>query len=214
MSSTPTPTIRYSAQQREAGSFEDLRQEQWALDRLMVPVGSENLPWPSGEGSIVAVMDTGIDTTHGELAHAVVGRWGQSMEPLDPLGHGTEVAGVISARSLNGGTAGIAPHAQLLDVPVEVTDHNQRLYNAGRKWTSGLLWATNQGAHVANLSFGATQDTVEKAKTDDIAVLVAVVSYAVENNVSVVAAAGNCGPTSGRSVAAITRWRYQRRSMT
>lgn len=79
-----------------------------------------NKMWPCtrGEGSIVAIVDTGIDYEHPDLKNNVLG--GISFVPgepdyLDLNGHGTHVAGIIAA---NGALLGVAPEAKMLAVKV------------------------------------------------------------------------------------------------
>jgi major intracellular serine protease len=78
----------------------------------------------SGEGSVVAVLDTGVDTDHPSLSEAIVFQWhsldeGANQGPgaEDDEGHGTNVTGIIASR---GGVAplGIAPGAKIAAIKV------------------------------------------------------------------------------------------------
>jgi subtilisin family serine protease len=174
-----------------AAQVDDRRDDQWALDALGVPEGSSELPWPDGTGVVVAVLDTGVDASHPDLADAVIARRHYPGEgDLDPDGHGTHVAGIIAARRGNGGIVGVAPAATILDVPVPLEGDNR---GAGSSPT-GLVWAVNNGATVANMSFGAALSEYEKPEYEGgLEFWAAAVVFALHNDVVVVAAGGNCG---------------------
>jgi hypothetical protein len=169
---------------------DDLRDDQWALDALGVPEDSSELPWPDGTGAVVAVLDSGVDASHRDLADAVIARRHYPGEgDLDPDGHGTFIAGIIAARRGNGGIVGVAPAATILDVPRRGPDHNR----GAESWPTGLVWAVNNGATVANLSFGGALSGYEEPELE---LQAAAVVYALHNDVVVVASAGNCGPSA------------------
>jgi subtilisin family serine protease len=129
----------------------------------------------------VAVVDSGIDTGHPDLA----GRIGTTYDVLtggagvqDLVGHGTFVAGLISAIDGNGiGGHGVAGATTVL--PIRITT------NGSIKSTdaaAGIVEAVDSGAGVVNLSFGGSSiSEVEKSA----------LAYAAANDVLVVAAAGN-----------------------
>jgi serine protease len=99
-------------------------------------------------------------------------------------GHGTHIAGIIAQTTNNHiGTAGIAYGAYLM--PVKVLDSSGTGTYADV--AEGIIWATNQGAHIINLSLGGSQPskTLENA-----------VDYAFSNGVILVAAAGNDGTSA------------------
>ena len=96
--------------------------EQWGLHRIEGPAA-----WAagnSGAGITVAVVDTGVDFAHEDLAGHSAGSFdcmGPSCVPggADNTGHGTEVAGVVAATAGNGkGIAGTAPSASIVSVKV------------------------------------------------------------------------------------------------
>ncbi|NUS05540.1 MAG: S8 family serine peptidase, partial [Nonomuraea sp.] len=107
-----------------------------------------------GTGVKVAVLDTGIDETHPDLAGKVVASESfVAGEPVaDGYGHGTHVASIVAGTGAASGGAdkGVAPGARLVVGKV--------LGNDGSGLTSGIIagmeWATAQGARVVNLSLG------------------------------------------------------------
>ena len=146
--------------------------------------------WASseGEGVKIAIIDTGIDSTHPSLQGAVVGGTDMSglgsIDGQTPVGsnsyHGTMVASIAAGR---GGAEliGTAPKAQLLAVSiafgVEGLDTDSQI-------ADGIIWAVDNGAQVINLSL--TRNSVSWPESWDEAF-----SYAFDNDVVVVAAVGN-----------------------
>ncbi len=129
----------------------------------------------------VAVIDSGIDVGHADLA----GRIGPTYDVLtggtgvrDFVGHGTFVAGLISAIDDNGlGGRGVAGATVVLPIRITTTGTIKSTDAA-----NGILRAVDSGAGVINLSFGGgVLSSVEKAA----------LAYAAEKDVLVVAAAGN-----------------------
>jgi subtilisin family serine protease len=174
---------------------DDRRDDQWALDALGAPQGSTELPWPNGDSAVVAVVDTGVNPASADLTGAVIARRHYPGETdLDPFerdgerGHGTQVAGIIAARSGQGGIVGVAPAAGILDVPVNLGGARE---NPDSPWV-GLAWAVNHGADVANLSFGGPMSDYPSG-SDELEIAMGTVEFAVHNSVVVVTGSGNCG---------------------
>ena len=164
--------------------------EQWGYLRLGGPVLLD--AGATGSGVIVAVLDTGVDGTHPELAGRVLPGYDivtrkPMPDAIDPGGHGTHVAGIIAASATNGqGGAGIAPGVRIL--PVRVLDDTGYGDDAGV--AEGLVWAVDHGAAIVNMSLGTY---------DDNPAMRAAVVYAHSRGVAVVASAGNDragGPTT------------------
>ena len=133
-----------------------------------------------GGGVTVAVVDSGVDATHPDLAGRVLPQIDLVDDPWtgDPTGHGTHVAGIIAASLDGAGVAGLANEVNIL--PIRVMDAT----GAGDFLTiaSGIVEATDQGAKVINLSLGS------EYSSDIITVAV---EYAVDSGVTVIAAGGN-----------------------
>src|SRR5262249_39472025 len=99
-----------------------------------------------GAGIVVAVVDTGVDLGHPDLAgQFVAGRniIAPGAPPADDNGHGTMVSGVIAARTNNGlGVVGVAPSAKIM--PVKVLDSTGSGSDADI--AIGINWARTHGA--------------------------------------------------------------------
>jgi thermitase len=155
--------------------------EQWALtmvkaaDAWGITVGRPDVT--------VAILDTGIDLDHPDLASKIISNVNFTTSPtVDGIcSHGTHVAGIAAACTNNGiGIAGLGYSSSLMNVKV-IGDDGLGYYS----WvTKGVIWAADNGARVINLSLGGSSasSTLESA-----------VNYAWNKGVVVVAAAGNDG---------------------
>lgn len=135
----------------------------------------------------VAVLDTGIDLDHEDLAASIAGSVNFSDSPTadDLNGHGSHVAGTIGAVTNNGiGIASVTSGTRLFNVKVLNDDMSGSVENVAR----GLYWvARNAGfIRIANLSLTTPTDS---------RVLRRAVRVATRAGVTLVAAAGNLGTT-------------------
>ncbi len=182
-----------------AAAPDPYRPQQWNLERIGAPSA-----WTASQGQdqVVAILDSGVDLGHPDLADRFVRRddgtvLGRDVVddddvPEDPLGHGTMVAGVAVATADNDiGIAGVAPGARLL--PVRVLDAEGR--GTSRDVDRGIRWAVDNGATVINLSLesAASGDGDSVLGGVTVAAPTRAVEYAWDNGVVVVAAAGNSG---------------------
>jgi subtilisin family serine protease len=179
---------------------------QWGLANVRAPAA-----WPTtrGTGVTVAVVDTGADFNHPDLAPNLVGVQGANMikntaytcpfqKPgkkartstalaQDDNGHGSHVAGTIAAVTGNGtGVAGVAPGARVMPVKVLDAEGSGTDGDVAR----GICFAADHGAKIINMSLGydpAASIIVQGLgnETD------AAVSYAYSKGVAVLIAAGN-----------------------
>ncbi len=172
-----------------------------ALDGIATRTLAESVPqigapeaWEAGydgEGVTVAVLDTGISSTHPDVADHVVAaqNFSDAADAEDRDGHGTHVASTATGTGAqSGGTyTGVAPGADLLNAKV--------LDDTGSGWESdiieGMQWAVDEGADIVSLSLGGTA-TGEVDPLED-----AVNSLSAESDALFVVAAGNEGPGSG-----------------
>ncbi|WP_445396608.1 type VII secretion-associated serine protease mycosin [Streptomyces sp. LE64] len=191
----------------------------WALQRVLL---DELWNESTGKGVNVAVIDTGVDTKHPQLAGAVDKSKGRNTLPAKPenddgdpvprgkadgtgdtVGHGTRVAGIIAARPAEGtGFVGLAPAARIIPV------HQNDAHGNGTADTlaTSIRHAVDAGAHVINIS----QDTANAVKPTSA--LQQEIDHALDRDVVVVASAGNDGlggnvkktyPASFRGVLAV-----------
>jgi len=154
---------------------------QWHLPKILAPQAWDLTQ--GAPGAVIAILDSGVDATHPDLAGKLVAgynTYSNSTDTVDQFGHGTEVAGAAGALTNNAeGVAGVAGAAPLM--PVRVTDAAGRATSASI--ANGIVWAADHGARVANLSFNgiAGNATIRTAA-----------EYAYNHGMLVVAASGNC----------------------
>ncbi|MEO3923827.1 S8 family serine peptidase [Micromonosporaceae bacterium B7E4] len=143
----------------------------------------------TGDGITVAVLDTGIDATHPDLAGQVSGASNFTTSPDgDAHGHGTHVASIVAGTGAvaDGSRRGVAFGSRLLAGKVLGDDGSGQL-----SWViDGMQWAAESGADVVNLSLNSP------AGTDDDPLVQALDQLAETTGTLFVAAAGNSGPGS------------------
>jgi subtilisin family serine protease len=148
------------------------------------------LTLPSFEPIPVAVIDSGVDAAHPDLAGKILDArsFVGGSARVDTLGHGSFVAGLIGAGVDNGvGIAGLAPSSQLLVAKV-VTKSRTIPVEAEAK---AIRWAVDNGARVINMSLGGIRDPLDPDRDTYSRLEADAVAYAVANGVVVVAAVGN-----------------------
>ena len=161
-------------------------------------------PWttlPALERIPVAVIDSGVDAGHPELAGKIIGSksFVGGSAGTDTFGHGTFVAGLIAAGVGNGiGIAGLAPSAELLVAKVVTKSRSISVEAEAR----AIHWAVENGARVINMSLGGVRDPLDPSRDTYSRLEADAVAYAVSNGAVVVAAVGN------GDGAPETPWRY------
>jgi subtilisin family serine protease len=159
----------------------------WGVNRVHAPAAWDVT---QGQGVKVAVIDTGIDLHQQDLYGQVDGGYSAIMQDEKPAdyqddnGHGTHVSGIIAARQDGEGVVGVAPKARLYAVKVLGADGSGNLSDV----IDGIIWATNHGMQVANMSLGAPIDSPAMHEA---------IQYAAGMGMVVVAAAGNSGGAVG-----------------
>ena len=209
----------------------DYSPEQWGLHndgRDNGAVGADidaELGWrlrTSAENVVVAVIDSGIDYTHPDLANNMWTNPGEipgnnidddgngfvddvhgydfgdkDGDPMDVNSHGTHVAGIIGAVGDNNtGVTGVAWRTQLMAVKV-FSDEANFAYTSDI--VKGILYAADMGARISNNSYGAvfTDAVAEKIFNRPIA---DAIGYANDAGMLFVAAAGNDGLNADTSI--------------
>ncbi|HUH15839.1 MAG TPA: S8 family serine peptidase [Gaiellaceae bacterium] len=145
----------------------------------------------------VAVIDSGIDGTHPELAPRIVGSrsFVGGSARVDEEGHGTFVAGVIAATVNNAqGIAGMAPSAELL--VAKVVDGDDLIDVEAE--VRAIRWAVQNGARVINMSLGGPRDPRDSSRDAYSPLEAAAIGWAHGKGVVVVAAVGNNTDTPPR----------------
>lgn len=148
------PHVRFAEVDRlvEAGSLTNDPRfgSEWHLARINA---AQAWDISMGAGVTIAILDSGVDATHPDLAGQLVPGWNfydNNSNTADVNGHGTAVAGAAAAASNNGiGVASVAGAARIM--PVRIADANAYAY-----WSTvaqGLTWAADHGARVANISY-------------------------------------------------------------
>ena len=184
---------------------DELYFRQWHLNNSSYGGINVESAWTisTGSGAVVAILDTGIayenyseknpagSNTSYQQAPDLAGTFfvagydfvNNDEHPNDDSvsGHGTHIAGTVAQNTHNGiGTAGVAFNAYLM--PVKVLDS----CGAGTyaDIAEGIIWATENGAHVINLGFGGTEPSIALEEA---------IAYSYNRGVTLIAAAGNDG---------------------
>ena len=173
------PNYIATLQERAARMVLPADLEQYAATRLRV---SEAHSLATGEQVLVAIIDSGVDSAHPELAGMIV-------DTFDAIGsgdrvhpHGTAIVGAIAARARLRGTA---PAAHFLIARAFGTQRNST-DGTSVNIIKALDWAIARGARVINMSFAGDRDPAIERR----------LAVASGRGIVLVAAAGNAGPNS------------------
>lgn len=152
----------------------------WGLSANNIP---EHWKKTKGAGIRVAVLDTGIDADHPDLADAiedVKDFSGSFFGTADKVGHGTHTAGTIAARANGIGVVGVAPECKLLIGKVLGDDGS----GSSKAVAAGIRWATENKADIISMSLGSPYDDPQ---------IHGAIMDAVAAGIIVICAAGNDG---------------------
>ncbi|BAY38319.1 peptidase S8/S53 [Nostoc sp. NIES-2111] len=194
-------SVSQAAGQNPYSDVANLGGNNWGLDMINAPEVWAN--GYTGQGVIVAVVDTGVDTSHPELGNNI---WTNTKEIAgngidddgngyvddtngwnfnnnnnniaDDNGHGTHVSGIVAGKNDGVGVTGVAYSSQIMPVKV-LNESGEGSYSA---IANGIRYAADNGARVINLSLGGdySSQTLQSA-----------VEYAASKGAVVVMAAGN-----------------------
>jgi type VII secretion-associated serine protease mycosin len=166
---------------------DSVRDRQWFLTYLDIAKANGV---SVGNGITVAIIDTGVDSSHPDLAGSLLpGKVTYSGANRvadawhDGVGHGTRMAGNVAAHGhgIDSGALGIAPGAKILPI-ADTADDGSHGSNIADDMARGIDFAVQSGVGVISISQSASAATPS---------LTAAVRNAEESNVVVVAAAGN-----------------------
>jgi len=126
---------------------------EWYISKINAPNAWDTT---MGEGVTIAIIDSGVDSTHPDLAPNIVPGYNfydNNSDTSDVCGHGTMVAGTAAAVGNNSvGVAGVAGKAKIMPIRVGY----QSTSGCMGSWsaiTSGVTYAADHGARIANLSW-------------------------------------------------------------
>jgi len=155
--------------------------EQWGWYRIDADRAYES--GVSGSGVIVAVLDSGVNSSHPDLSGKIIEGWNyvdNNDDVMDEDGHGTMVAGIIAAMANNSiGIAGVASNVSIMPLKV--------LSSSGGSWTDldkAILKAAHSGARIITMSLGGEYSRPSMA-------IEAAINHAYQDGCLLVAAAGN-----------------------
>lgn len=160
----------------------------WHLPKIAAPTAWDTA---QGRGITIAILDSGVLATHADLAANLVPGWNfvdNNANTADVRGHGTQVAGTAAAITNNGtGVAGVAGAARIM--PIRVSDSSGYAYYS--TIASGVTWAADNGARVANASFAGVYASASVQSA---------ASYLKSKGGLLVVAAGNSNANDGSPV--------------
>jgi subtilisin family serine protease len=173
------PNYRFALQAQGDGRPAADDSLQYAAAKLRLPQAHE---LAKGRNVFIAMIDSGVDTSHPELDGAIAGTFDTIDGSGKPHSHGTAIAGLIAAHAR---LMGSAPAARILAVrafDATGTGSEGSTFNI----LKGLDWAAVNGARVINMSFAGPSDPAIRRDME----------AAYKNAIVLIAAAGNAGPKS------------------
>ncbi|MCA1542051.1 S8 family serine peptidase [Bradyrhizobium sp. NBAIM32] len=173
------PNFRYVLQDQKSSAATEGDPAQYALAKLRLPQAHT---LAHGANVTIAVIDSGIDARHPELANSVADNFDALGSAEGPHVHGTGIAGAIAAHAR---LMGSAPEARIIAI---------RAFggaNGGAESSSYIIlrslnYAAEHGAQIVNMSFAGPKDAViERA-----------IAATAARGLILIAAAGNAGAKS------------------
>jgi len=154
----------------------DINVTDWGLNAIKAPSAWNK---SKGEGVKIAVIDTGIDTTHPDLTRAIkvtIDLKNHTRSVADEFGHGSHVAGLIA-----GLHTGVAPESELYIA--KVLDNNG--FGEMMNIMDGITFAINYEVDILCMSLGITRELPSSMKKR--------LQQAYKKGITIVSAVGNSG---------------------
>lgn len=133
---------------------------EWHINKIGAPTA-----WDStqGAGLTIAILDSGVDAAHPDLVGNLVpgyNSYDNNTNTADICGHGTKVAGAAAAATNNAlGVAGVAGQAKIMPIRIAFLSSGA-CYAYFSTMASGLTWAADHGARVANISYASVPSSL------------------------------------------------------
>ncbi|OPX86176.1 MAG: Thermophilic serine proteinase precursor [Pelotomaculum sp. PtaB.Bin104] len=164
--------------------------KQWGLDAINIVDAWDYIGATQQKPAIVAVIDTGIDTSHEDLVNRIAPNGYNFIvdnnDVYDINGHGTMVSGTIGAQTNNNkGMAGVTGNINIKILPLQAGDFDGNMYLADQ--IKAIDYAVQQGVDVINISYGGTTSSPIERQS---------IQNAIDNGIIVVASAGNSGSSA------------------
>lgn len=155
--------------------------------RIGWQISKHNIPniWmeTQGEGVTIAVLDTGVDVNHPDLANSISKTWSvinHNDNAADSHGHGTHCSGIITANNNTIGMVGVAPQTKIIAIKVLGDDGSGTMAGVA----AGIRFAIDNKADIISMSLGGPEGDP---------VLHDAIKEAYNKNIPIICAAGNSG---------------------
>lgn len=151
---------------------------QYVVDQLRLP---EAHLLARGEQVPIAVIDSGVEATHPEMAGRVAKSFDAVGGPFQPHEHGTGMAGAIVAHAQ---LTGISPRANILAARAFAPGQTAGATGTSFHILKAMDWSIREGARVINMSFAGPRDPM----------MTRAIQVAASRRIALIAAMGNEGP--------------------
>ena len=120
-----------------------------------------------GTSDTIAILDSGVDYNHPDLAGRMVDGYDtfdDDTDPMDFTGHGTSCAGIAAATGNNGiGVAGVNWNCKIMPIKIGADGATTFSHQDG---ADGMVWAADNGAHILSCSYGGSDSQTKQDGVD------------------------------------------------